>query len=186
LHHDRLKDAMLPNVLRELVEPTTSSASVRGSASGKESVDAVDVASSKSSCSPFDSIHGMRLGTSCRGSSLRDRAGTNRPQRLFAASCRALPAWPCERNEVFDGILNRCRWVEVFYAWRPNFPDVADNHLIELAVAAQADAIVMQNLRDASRGELKFPSLRVLAPEQLRCQSALRDTGQLAATPSAH
>lgn len=71
-----------------------------------------------------------------------------------------------ERGEVFDGLMNRCRWVEVFYAWRPNLPDEADNHLIELAMAAQADAIVTRNLRDVSRGELKFPMLRVLTPEQ--------------------
>jgi putative PIN family toxin of toxin-antitoxin system len=45
-----------------------------------------------------------------------------------------------ERGEVFDSLMNRSRWVEVFYAWRPNLPDEADNHLIELAVAAQADA----------------------------------------------
>jgi putative PIN family toxin of toxin-antitoxin system len=71
-----------------------------------------------------------------------------------------------ERDEVFNGLLNRCRWVEVFYAWRPNLPDEADNHLIELGVAAQAHAIVTRNLRDVTRGELKFPSLRVLTPEQ--------------------
>ncbi len=71
-----------------------------------------------------------------------------------------------ERNEVFDGFLNCCRWVEVFYAWRPNLPDEGDNHLIELGVAAQADAIVTRNLRDLARGELKFPSLSVLTPEQ--------------------
>lgn len=71
-----------------------------------------------------------------------------------------------ERGEVFDGLMSRCRWVEVFYAWRPNLPDEADNHLIELAVAAQADAIVTRNLRDVARGELKFPTLRVLTPEQ--------------------
>jgi putative PIN family toxin of toxin-antitoxin system len=70
-----------------------------------------------------------------------------------------------ERNELFDGFLNVCRWVEVFYAWRPNLPDEADNHLIELGVAAQADVIVTRNLRDVSRGELKFPSLKVLSPE---------------------
>jgi predicted nucleic acid-binding protein len=81
---------------------------------------------------------------------------------LFANT--VLPAK--ERGEVFDGLLNRCRWVEVFYAWRPNLPDEADNHLIELAVAAQAEAIVTRNLRDVARGELKFPSLRVLTPEQ--------------------
>ncbi len=71
-----------------------------------------------------------------------------------------------ERGEVFDGLLNRCRWVELFYAWRPNLPDEADNHLIELAVAAQAQAIVTHNLRDVAHGELRFPSLRVLTPEQ--------------------
>jgi putative PIN family toxin of toxin-antitoxin system len=71
-----------------------------------------------------------------------------------------------ERGEVFDGLMSRCRWVEVFYAWRPNLPDEGDNHLIELGVAAQADAIVTRNLRDVARGELKFPSLRVLTPEQ--------------------
>jgi putative PIN family toxin of toxin-antitoxin system len=81
---------------------------------------------------------------------------------LFADSVLS----PRERDEVFDGLLSRCRWVEVFYAWRPNLPDEGDNHLIELAVAAQADAIVTRNLRDVARGELKFPSLRALTPEQ--------------------
>lgn len=71
-----------------------------------------------------------------------------------------------EREQFFDGFLSCCRWVEVFYAWRPNLPDEADNHLIELAMAAQADVIVTRNLRDVSRGELKFPNLRVLTPEQ--------------------
>ena len=69
-------------------------------------------------------------------------------------------------RELFDGFLKCCRWVEVFYAWRPNLPDEADNHLIELGVAAQADAIVTRNLRDVVHGELKFPSLSVLTPEQ--------------------
>jgi putative PIN family toxin of toxin-antitoxin system len=81
---------------------------------------------------------------------------------LFVGS--ALSA--AERSEVFDALLSRSRWVEVFYAWRPNLPDEADNHLIELAVAAQADAIVTRNLRDVARGELKFPMLRILTSEQ--------------------
>jgi len=33
-------------------------------------------------------------------------------------------------------------------------------------VAAQAEAIVTRNLRDVSRRELKFPSLRSVTPEQ--------------------
>jgi predicted nucleic acid-binding protein len=83
-------------------------------------------------------------------------------EALFEGSVLSAP----ERSEVFDGFLSVCAWVEVFYAWRPNLPDEADNHLIELALAAQADAIVTRNLRDLSRGELKFPSLRLLTPEQ--------------------
>ena len=81
---------------------------------------------------------------------------------LFARSALSTK----ERGEVLDGLMSRCRWVEVFYAWRPNLPDEGDNHLIELAVAAQAEAIVTRNLRNVARGELKFPTLRVLTPEQ--------------------
>ncbi|MFN7664382.1 MAG: PIN domain-containing protein, partial [Inhella sp.] len=46
-----------------------------------------------------------------------------------------------------------------------NLPDEADNHLIELAVAGQASVIVSRNLRDLTRGELRFPGLQVLVPE---------------------
>ncbi len=70
-----------------------------------------------------------------------------------------------EREQVFDGFLGVCRWVEVFYAWRPNLPDEADNHLVELALAGNAAAIVTRNTRDLTRGELRFPSLRILTPE---------------------
>lgn len=71
-----------------------------------------------------------------------------------------------ERGAVFDALLGRCRWVEVFYAWRPNLPDEGDNHLVELAVAGRAAAIVTRNTRDLARGELRFPGLAVLTPEQ--------------------
>ena len=57
-----------------------------------------------------------------------------------------------------------CRIVE--YAWRPNLPDEAGNHLVELAVAARADAIVTRNVRDITTGELRFPALKILTPEQ--------------------
>jgi hypothetical protein len=38
--------------------------------------------------------------------------------------------------------------------------------LIELAVAAQAQAIVTHNIRDLARGELVWKELRVLTPAQ--------------------
>lgn len=81
---------------------------------------------------------------------------------LFVDSALSAP----ERMALFDGLMSRCRWVEVFYAWRPNLPDEGDNHLIELALAAQAEVIVTRDLRDVARGELTFPTRRVLSPEQ--------------------
>lgn len=71
-----------------------------------------------------------------------------------------------ERDELLDAMLSRSRWVEVFYAWRPNLPDEGDNHLFELAVAGQAQVIISRNLRDLTRGELRFPGLQILPPEQ--------------------
>ncbi len=71
-----------------------------------------------------------------------------------------------ERQEVFNGFLAVCRWTEVYFAWRPNLPDEADNHLVELAVAGRAAAVVTRNVRDLARGELRFPGIRILTPEQ--------------------
>jgi hypothetical protein len=36
----------------------------------------------------------------------------------------------------------------VYFLWRPNLPDEADNHLIELALAGAAQTIVTHNLND--------------------------------------
>ena len=69
-----------------------------------------------------------------------------------------------QRAELLDIFLARCQWTRVYYAWRPNLPDEADNHLVELAVAGGADFIVTRNLRDVARMELRFPQLRVLSP----------------------
>ena len=44
-------------------------------------------------------------------------------------------------------------------AWRPNLVDEADNHLTELAVAAQAGAIVTNNARHLRAGALQFPGI---------------------------
>ena len=71
-----------------------------------------------------------------------------------------------KRREVCDGFLSVCRWVEVFLVWRPNLTDEADNHLVELAMAGNATAIVTRNTRDPARGELRFPSVKIWTPEQ--------------------
>ena len=60
-----------------------------------------------------------------------------------------------------------CQWSRVYFGWRPNLPDEADNHLIELAVAGGAQFVVTRNLRHVARMELKFPGLHVVNPVTL-------------------
>jgi len=73
-----------------------------------------------------------------------------------------------EREELFDIFLAVCRWTRVYFAWRPNLRDEGDNHVVELAVAGSAAAIVTRNVRDFEIGaELKFPGLEILTPAQL-------------------
>jgi putative PIN family toxin of toxin-antitoxin system len=71
-----------------------------------------------------------------------------------------------QRTALFAAFLSVAEWVKVYFLWRPNLPDEADNHLIELALAGQAGAVVTNNVRDVARGELGFPGLRVLTPSQ--------------------
>ena len=81
-------------------------------------------------------------------------------QSLFA-KCRLSRA---ERDELLDIFLASCQWSRVYFGWRPNLPDEADNHLIELAVAGNADFVVTRNLRHVARMELKFPALTIVNP----------------------
>ena len=85
----------------------------------------------------------------------------NRPGLLEHSPLSAI-----EQEDLLDIFLARCQWIRIFYGWRPNLPDEGDNHLIELAVAATAEAIVSRNTRDLDRPELRFPSLAILSPEQ--------------------
>lgn len=80
---------------------------------------------------------------------------------------RASPLSPGEREAVLNAFLSVCHWTRVFFLWRPNLPDEADNHLIELAVAGGAQAIVTKNVRHLRRSELQFPFIRILSPIEL-------------------
>ncbi len=71
-----------------------------------------------------------------------------------------------ERRSLLDSFLSVCEWIKVYYIWRPNLPDEADNHLIELAIAGSAGVVVTNNLRDVARGEMAFPGLQILTPSE--------------------
>lgn len=72
-----------------------------------------------------------------------------------------------QRNELLNSFLSVCRWTTIYYGWRPNLKDEGDNHLIELAVAGRASAIITKNARDFRSAELHFPSLKILLPEEV-------------------
>jgi putative PIN family toxin of toxin-antitoxin system len=75
-----------------------------------------------------------------------------------------LPA--TERQTLLEAFLSVTDWGKVYFLWRPNLPDEADNHLIELALAGTAETIVTNNLKDPQHGELRFPGLKIQSPRQ--------------------
>jgi len=81
---------------------------------------------------------------------------------LFAR-CRLSAA---EREELLNIYFARCRWTRIYFLWRPNLLDESDNHLVELAVAGGAEAVVTRNKRDFRGAELKFENLAVLTPAE--------------------
>ena len=72
-----------------------------------------------------------------------------------------------ERSALLDLFLSKCCLHKIYFNWRPNLRDEADNHLIELAIAGNAELIVTQNLKDFNNTELLFGNLRVVTPSQL-------------------
>jgi len=80
---------------------------------------------------------------------------------------RTSPLSRRERQELFAAFLSVCEWVQIYFSWRPNLPDEADNHIVELAVAGGAAMIVTNNLRDFRGVDLRFPDLRMVAPREL-------------------
>lgn len=70
-------------------------------------------------------------------------------------------------NELLDGFLSVSKWVYIYYSWRPNLRDEGDNHVVELAIAGNAQIIATNNLRDFRGSELTFPQLQILNPSQI-------------------
>ena len=70
-----------------------------------------------------------------------------------------------ERASLLDVFASKCTWHIIHFNWRPNLQDEADNHILELAIAADAPIIVTANTRDFHGRELKFPHISVERPE---------------------
>jgi putative PIN family toxin of toxin-antitoxin system len=68
--------------------------------------------------------------------------------------------------EFLDGFAKACTAVDVRYLWRPNLKDEADNHLVELAIAAGAAYIITNNSSDFAQAELKHLGFQVITPEK--------------------
>ena len=71
-----------------------------------------------------------------------------------------------DQQALLDALLSHGDLLEVYYAWRPNLQDEGDNHVFELAVAAQDATLLTWNLRDFASAELRFPQVRVVTPAQ--------------------
>ena len=77
------------------------------------------------------------------------------------------PLTPSEIWTLLEAFMSISTWVNVYYLWRPNLKDEADNHVIELAVAGNAKFIATNNIKDFKNAELLFPDLSIVKPENI-------------------
>lgn len=77
------------------------------------------------------------------------------------------PLTSAEISALLASFLSVSEWISIYYLWRPNLKDEADNHLIELAVAGNAQIIATQNIKDFQNSQLLFPNLSILKPEEI-------------------
>jgi putative PIN family toxin of toxin-antitoxin system len=82
-------------------------------------------------------------------------------RRELFTSCRLDEA---ERNELLDAFLSVCRWSSIYYLWRPNLRDEADNHVVELAASGGVSVIISHILRDFIGEQMEFLNIRVMTP----------------------
>lgn len=71
-----------------------------------------------------------------------------------------------ERLDFLADFMSVCKWVSVYYLWRPNLRDEADNHLLELAIAGNASHIITGNTKDFEHAELLFPEVKIVTARQ--------------------
>jgi len=68
-------------------------------------------------------------------------------------------------DDVLDFLCSVSRPQEIFYLWRPTLPDPDDDMILELAVAAQCEAIVTYNTAHYNKACGQF-GIEVLTPQQ--------------------
>lgn len=68
-------------------------------------------------------------------------------------------------NDLLDFVCSVAKKQDIFFLWRPMLPDPKDDMVVELAVAAQCDAIVTFNTKDFRPIE-RF-GIALLTPGQL-------------------
>jgi putative PIN family toxin of toxin-antitoxin system len=74
---------------------------------------------------------------------------------------RNYPLTLTERQDLFSAYLSVTKWVPIYYRWRPNLRDEADNYVVDLAVAGNAEHIITNNERDFFQMELLFPQIKL-------------------------
>ncbi|WFU10669.1 putative toxin-antitoxin system toxin component, PIN family [Rhizobium sp. CB3090] len=71
-----------------------------------------------------------------------------------------------ERQLLFNVFVSKCEWCPIYFLWRPNLRDEGDNHIVELAIAGNADYVVTSNVRDFRNPNLRFDNVVVVTPER--------------------
>ena len=84
-----------------------------------------------------------------------------------AAYFRKSPVSADDIQALLEAFCSVSEWIPIYYLWRPNLADEADNHLLGLAAAGNAEWVVTNNIRDFKQTELNFPGIQILTPEQI-------------------
>lgn len=79
-----------------------------------------------------------------------------------------------ERQMFFDDFCSICKWVPIYFHWRPNLPDEGDNHLIELGRAGNAKHIITWNRKGFRRADLIIDDLMIVTPEDFMSEQRKR------------
>ncbi len=76
------------------------------------------------------------------------------------------PLKPDEIRTLLNALYSTCRWIPIYFLWRPNLKDEDDNFLIELAIAGNSGYIITNDTKDLRNAELHFENLTIVTPEE--------------------